>query len=476
MEEAATMENKTQFSSTLFDEPEKITFNNITGEHNYRKCSFLNVLSYISMLLGLSFQLLFLASDIYTLIQIYALHNWSDFHTITYIPILAYKIIFTTCIGISFLYVIFFWVLGVFIERENKVVKTYLHTGARMIDSLKSYERFCIFEEIQTKNFHDWMCLTIYSEYHYDIISWILADTPRQILNGATIAYSVSNRFTSGDIASIISSIAANHKEEAVLLSFMMFSFIVWLCFTVKNVIVIISSICVISATKRRSQMKFGKYCADLVAESVANLYSAKAQLQEEDFSKRRKVPSFLKNENALIDIEEERKLDQSILNFSNDYTSDSIDKSNPFDVELNEIPVSHSRTNLVNKSTTNLHNDGFTSIPFSDDPDDDPFNSSGTNLFTGSLSQNHNKNERPEIDTYEYVPSRVFEEAYHNSNSSPFTTQPFKNNDTNYSIRQATTEDSRDRSQSNTSQSNTRSSNLLYGSRGLAAEPRNVL
>lgn len=467
------MESKTQFSSTLFDEPESITFNNISGEHNYRKCSFLNVISYIMMLLGMILQLLFLASDVYTLVQIYALKNWSDFHTITYIPVLAYKIIFTTCIGISFLYVIFFWVLGVFIERENKVVKSYLHTGARTIDSLKSYERFCIFEEIQTKNFHDWMCLTIYSEYHYDIISWIFADSPRQILNGATIAYSVSNKFTSGDIGSVISSIATNHKEEAVLLSFMMFSFIIWLCFTVKNVIMIISSICVISITKKRSQMKFRKYCADLVARSVADLYSVKSQMLEEDFSKRRKVPSFLKNENMVIDIEAERKVDHSILNFSNDFTSDSIDKSNPFDVELHEIPVSHSRTNLFNKSSSNLHNDGFLNTTFTDDSDEDPFSSSSTNLaaYPAVPAPHRNEQHVPVTDNYVYVPSRVYEEAYHNSNNSPFTTQPIKHNGTTHSDRQTSTERTVERTLPHS-----QSSKLLYGSRGLVPEPRNLL
>ncbi|KAG0674556.1 hypothetical protein C6P42_002160 [Pichia californica] len=454
------MSSQSQFATLDFDEAEEITFYNIFGEHSYRNCNFWDILSYIIMLIGLILQLLFLGSDIYTLIQIYALKNWDTSHTITYIPILAYKIIFTTCIGISFLYVFFFWILGIFIVKKEKVVGTYLHAGARTIDSLKSYERFCIFEKIQTKNFHDWMCLTIYTSYHYDILSWIFADTPRQILNGATIAYVVSNKFTSGDISGVISSIAQENKKEAVLLSFMFFSFIVWLCFTFKNVIVILSSICVISITKKKNGMKFNKYCANLVAQSVSDLYSEKAQIQEQDFSKRRKIPSFLKDNDAILDIENERRMNESVLNFNINNNSinnnnnnnsdnfynysfqnnstdanDSMDKSNPFSIQLHEIPVSHSRTNLVNShSTSDIHDNNFVPISeFSDnddndDDDDDDNGADPFNLSTADLSDIN----------YEY------EDDYQNGSDN-------------------------DHTQSN-------QSNQLYGSRGLFSEQRRVL
>lgn len=358
---------------SLFTESENITFDNITGEHNYRKCSFLNFFSYFFMLVGLVLQLLFLGSDIYTLIQIYALKNWDDFHTITYIPILAYKIVFTACIGISFIYVIFAWLLGIVIQRRNKVVASYLHTGARQIDSLKCYERFCIFEEIQSKNFHDWLCLSIYSAYHYEIISWLLADSPRQVLNGATIAYSISNKFTSNDISGVISFIAEHDKEEAVLLSFMFFSFIIWLCFTFKNVIIILSSICVIPTVKRNSKKPFNKYCADLVAESVSELYSEKAHLKEKELSKRRKVPSFMKNEDSfdtssfVNDYNDTSLKENSVLNISNNDSLISVDASNPFDVPLSDIPASHSRVNLVQKSASTLRDNAFTADPFNE-------------------------------------------------------------------------------------------------------------
>jgi hypothetical protein len=346
----------------LTDDPRRITFNNITGEHNYRECTFFKIMSYIFLIAGIILQLLFLASDVYTLIQIYALKNWDSSHTITYIPILAYKIVFTVCIGISFIYFIFVWVFGAIIQRRNGVVSSFLHTGARQIDSLKSYERFCIYEEIQSRSLHEWLCLSIYTAYHYEIISWLLADTPRQILNGATIAYVVSNKFTSGNIKGVISEIGQNEKKEAVLLSFMFFSFVVWLLFTFKNVIVILSSICIISSSKSKNNKSFNAFCYDLVFQRVSQLYAKKATLKEEELAKRRKVPSFLQN-GALDEYVELDKFDLGDIeeeeNFgagsSFDVSSNSMDKGKN-DIQLKILPVSHSRVDLIPKTSRYIY------------------------------------------------------------------------------------------------------------------------
>ncbi|GMM28193.1 Kch1 protein [Martiniozyma asiatica (nom. inval.)] len=285
---------QSQYSLGLRERPKEITFRHITGEHDYRNKSFLTILDYIFMLVGLILQALFLASDVYTLIQIYALNSWDEFHIITYIPVLAYKIVFTTCIGFSFLFVIWTWMSGLMTYKKDLIVKSYLNNGARKIDSLRNYERFCIYNEISTKNFLDWMALTIYQTFHYEIVNWLLADTPRQALNGATIAYSVSNHFTSGNIISVIKNIAQEDREEAVLLSFMFFSFLIWLVFTLRNVILLLSSICVTNSIKRREKTSLSKYIHKILAQSVVDLYDKMNTEQQETFEKRRKVPSMV--------------------------------------------------------------------------------------------------------------------------------------------------------------------------------------
>jgi hypothetical protein len=471
--------NQNLSSLSLFNnDPKNITFDNITGEHNYRKCSFLHFLSYISLLISIILQFSFLASDIFTLIQIYALKNWQDFHTITYIPILTYKIVFTTCIGLSFIYLIFTWLLGFIIQRKNKIINSYLHSGARQIDSLKNYQRFCIYEQISTNNFNDWFCLLIYNSYHYEIFNWLLADSPRQILNGATIAYSISNKFTTNDISSIISKIASTNHEEAILLSFMFFSFIIWLFFTFKNLIIIITSICIIPSIKNKFNKNFNNYCTDLVAQSVSDLYNKKVQIQEKEFEKRRKVPSFMNNFNEL----------NNELDNNNDFNNDSLtslsfdNKSNPFNIELSELPLSHSKSNLLNRSNSKLDS-------FSNNNDlIDPFNQSRINLINNynynSNSQNiplNNNNNLNPHHSYIYVPSKVYEESYHqtdnnnNDDNKIFYQQQQNQNDDSYELFENNS-DSINNSNNNNSNENVNNYNPLYESRGLVLEKREIL
>ncbi|OBA16592.1 uncharacterized protein OGAPODRAFT_93567 [Ogataea polymorpha] len=252
---------------------EEITFEDLAEEHDYRVFNFWTLVSYLIMLTEICLSFGFLASDIYTLVQIYALNDWDSYHAISYVPLLAYRIIFTACIGISMTWLIANWWYGIHIYRTNNIVRSHLNDVARQINSLKSYERFCIYERSTTKSFFDWFSLTTYRSYYFSIYLWLLADTPRQILNGATVAYSISNSFTSSEIVNVVVAIAQTNKREAVLLSFMTFSFIVWVIFTAKYICVIIGSFFVVSKVHSRHKTTFRKYCRRLVADSVIELY-----------------------------------------------------------------------------------------------------------------------------------------------------------------------------------------------------------
>ncbi|KAG7891474.1 hypothetical protein KL936_001417 [Ogataea polymorpha] len=252
---------------------EEITFEDLAEEHDYRVFNFWTLVSYLIMLTEICLSFGFLASDIYTLVQIYALNDWDSYHAISYVPLLAYRIIFTACIGISMTWLIANWWYGIHIYRTNSIVRSHLNDVARQINSLKSYERFCIYERSTTKSFFDWFSLTTYRSYYFSIYLWLLADTPRQILNGATVAYSISNSFTSSEIVNVVVAIAQTNKREAVLLSFMTFSFIVWVIFTAKYICVIIGSFFVVSKVHSRHKTTFRKYCRRLVADSVIELY-----------------------------------------------------------------------------------------------------------------------------------------------------------------------------------------------------------
>ncbi|GMG48362.1 unnamed protein product [Ambrosiozyma monospora] len=282
-------------------DPANITFDDITGEHNYKKYTFMSIFRYISMLVSIVFQIGFLVSDVYTLIQIYALGHWGDNYAIKYVPIRVYQIVFTICIGISLLYMVITYIMGTVIAGRYMIVSSYLNNIAKQIHSLRSYERFCIFSRISSGSFHNWVALTIYGSYHYDIICWLLADTPRQLLNGTTIAYSITNSFSSINIVVIIKAIYVTDEKEAILLSFMTFSFIVWCFFTLKHIIVIFTSMCFIPSCKSKSGKSFQDYCYLIVANSVMEMYDKEEKKMTNMMKRKRKVPSFIKKDESDI-------------------------------------------------------------------------------------------------------------------------------------------------------------------------------
>lgn len=266
------------------------------------------------MLIATVLRFLFLASDIYTLVQIYALKNWDNYHAISYVPILVYRIVFTVCIGLYMVFLIFSIGTGIHIYRNHYIISSYLHSVAREINSISSYEHFCIYEQITTKSLHDWMALVLYQSLHYDFYLWLFSDTPRQVLNGATVAYTISNSFKSSNIGNIIRDIANTNKREAVLISFMTFSFTVWVLFSIKYVLLLLSAPCVIPTIKRRTGMSFSKGCKQIVADSVMAMYEKAEKKKRMSMRRKRKIPSVIKDDSmAELDVIREKSTNSDV-------------------------------------------------------------------------------------------------------------------------------------------------------------------
>ncbi|VEU19469.1 DEKNAAC100849 [Brettanomyces naardenensis] len=328
-------------------DPTLIRFNEITGEHHYRRCGFLLVLDYIVMIITTTLHFCFLASDIYTLIQIYALKNWDNYHAISYVPILVYRIVFTVCIGLYMIFLIFSLITGIHIYRKNFVISSYLHSVAREINSFKSYERFCIYQNICTKSLEDWIALSLYQSLHYDIYPWLFADTPRQLLNGATVAYTISNSFTSSNLAAIIRDIASTNEKEAILLSFMTFSFAVWIVFSVKHLILLISAMCVVPSVKRRTEMSFSKGCKFIVAESVMRMYEKEEKKHRKSMMRKRRFPSIIKdNSVAELTAPEDSTLSRGDSDEKNPFGEDDFYEQPSYPMQ-DIVPKSNSSENL---------------------------------------------------------------------------------------------------------------------------------
>lgn len=326
--------------------PQDVRFEDIQGEHNFSNKKFYTIVNYIIFLIGLILQFGILVSDVYTLIQIYSLGTWDDTHDIAYVPILVYKIVFTVCIGISFLWLIISIGIGIKIFKTDSIVKAYFDDMAKSFHSLKRYEKFCIFNSISSKNFFDWSALLVYQTFHYYFYIWLLADTPRQLLNGATIAYTISNSFHSSNVIKIISDIAATDRTAAILLSLMTFSFVLWVIFAFKNVCCLIAIISIVPKIKKRANLTFSEYCYKLVSDSVMEMYDTKEKDRKLEMKSKVKIPSIAKD-------------NSNISNFSSTSPDDNIEDS------YNNILFANNKssTNLLSGSYNSSYKDKSSSI-----------------------------------------------------------------------------------------------------------------
>ncbi|KAL6942092.1 hypothetical protein ACO0QE_003258 [Hanseniaspora vineae] len=113
----------------------------------------------------------------------------------------------------------------------------YMDVVSRQYYSFQKYSNFCIFNKISPSNYLEKLTFYVFFQLNNNY-TLLLGDTPRQVINGLTLWSVLISR---GDlkhvdnlngIISKISYIATNKNyDEAVILSVMLGSFIIWLFF-----------------------------------------------------------------------------------------------------------------------------------------------------------------------------------------------------------------------------------------------------
>lgn len=192
-------------------------------------------------------------SDLYTCFKLLAFNSWSNNIVQPCIPFKITKWLFSTCILFSFL----LWSLEIFMglrllrdSRYNRSIsRMYLNNFTRTYLSLASYERYCLFDYIEPTGYFEKICVWSYFEIK-GAPKLMFGDSPRQLINCMTlwsILVSKSGKLQGdymnlGGIFHRIRLIAIQNHEEAVVLSFMLFSVVIWSFFICKCCFLMISS------------------------------------------------------------------------------------------------------------------------------------------------------------------------------------------------------------------------------------------
>lgn len=210
------------------------------------------IFCYIVFVWGLTaLKLIMLMSDVYTCIKLLVFNTWSNEYIQPYVPFKISKWLFSVCIMISIL--LLFWdiVYGYQIYKKNIISLSYINVWSRNINCLKQYELYCLFDKITPSGFKQKLIFLAFFELK-NCSRLLFADTPRQVINGLTL-WSVlliknnTNHKNLKDFDSLtgifkkFNWIFKNCYEEAVLLVFMLLSFLIWLIFILKFLVGLIA-------------------------------------------------------------------------------------------------------------------------------------------------------------------------------------------------------------------------------------------
>ena len=238
------------------------------------------------------------ASDIYTAVVLLAYDRWSS-EIDPSVPINISRWIFSGCIILSTLLIIFDFIVAIRIYREQNISATYTNSIARKIYSIKGYNYFCLFGKItKSRSKTEYLAIFVY----FALKGWlrlIFADGPRQVINALTL-YSVLKVDTS--FYQTLREIATQSTAQALVIAVMLFSLVVWVINVIEFIFALLCAIPLyVHVEKTCSGLE--EYCYVRINSRIAKIvrkYHERdlIELKEENkrFSKRPTLPVIFMN------------------------------------------------------------------------------------------------------------------------------------------------------------------------------------
>ena len=203
-------------------------------------------------------------SDIYTCTKLLAFNTWSNNYIKPFIPFQISKWIFSICIILSVLLMLWKLSIGWRVYKSGNISLAYANSYARRMYCLRNYSVYCLFDKITPSGYLQRLTFFCYFELR-NSFTLLFADTPRQFVNGLTL-WSVLLTTSGGDgnvcddsfsslthlksfpgIISRIKWIVMTNREESIILCSMLFSFILWSVLFIKF---IVACMCIVQVHK----------------------------------------------------------------------------------------------------------------------------------------------------------------------------------------------------------------------------------
>lgn len=260
---------------------DKNTFDNVNVSH-FKNTRFSTLMSLILRILSVILTIVFYASDCYTCVKLLAYNSWGSEIQPT-IPFSISRWIFSGCIVLSIILLIYEWIYALRIYRSKNISLTYTNTIARNLWSCKGYSYFCLYDQITPGDFFDYCSFMVYFTLK-GCIKLIFAESPRQVINGITIISTI--QYSGGSIVTNYKDFTSDNNRQswALVFSVMALSFVIWVIFMVKFMIALLASTCVISKINIRGY-NLKQYVCIRINDKVSELsksYHVKAIARKE--------------------------------------------------------------------------------------------------------------------------------------------------------------------------------------------------
>lgn len=362
---------------------------------------------YVFMYISLIISLAVYASDIYTAIVLLAFDRWST-SIKPYVPFRISRWIFGGCIILSFILLIYEYVVAYTIIKGKNVSLTYTNPVARNLYSIYGYKYFCLFAKItKSKNKVEYIALFVFFTFK-GWLRLIFADSPRQVLNALTL-YSVLK--IDSDFVDTVKDLATKSFTEAAVVSVMAFSLFIWVI-NVSQFIIALLCACPLYVHIDKSECTgLEEYCCTRINKRIAKLVAKhhKKGLKDLKEANKRlpKQPTL-----PLVDMNSKYYKDDGDDDDEDDYgqTTESFDDIVPLN-KKGGLAKSESKDHLLSNSssqTTLAHKDSSSSLNSSNTmTNTNPLNSAYTNEYGGSSQTSllTHQNSNPSMNSYRQPP-----------------------------------------------------------------------
>lgn len=235
------------------------------------------VLLYVWLWIFLLLQIAVLASDTYTCVNILAFDRWltKDYQVYEY---RVAKWIFTGCILFRFVLIIYHLGWAIYTYRTRNIALAYLNEMTQQMYTVRLYDYHCLFSKIERKGLFEWACFHTYFELDH-ALEILVADLPRQVVNILTLRFYATGGNHDNNILENIRYIATTNLRLAAILSFQLFSVVIFAIFFFRFCIGILAYIPVRVRVAHSGYTSLKTFCYHAVNEKVRLLVFSSQKL-----------------------------------------------------------------------------------------------------------------------------------------------------------------------------------------------------